>query len=72
MNKLTHIENVSSKLKKNGGILDRSMLETMKNSLLIINSEAKVNHSWHPYGETFTDLNSPIIMEIEKNSISTP
>lgn len=36
MNKLTHIENVSSKFKKNGGILDRSMLETMKNSLSII------------------------------------
>ena len=36
MNKLTHIENVASKFKKNGGILDRSMLETMKNSLSII------------------------------------
>ena len=43
MNKLTHIENVSSKFKKNGGILDRSILETMKNSLSIIDSDAKAD-----------------------------
>lgn len=47
------------------------MLETMKNSLLIINSDAKADSLWHPYGETFTDLNSPIIMEIWKNNKST-
>ena len=58
-------------MQKNGGILDRSMLETMKNSLSIINSDAKVDSLWHPYGEIFTDLNSPIIMEIWKNNKST-
>ena len=30
-------------IQKNGGILYRSMLETMKNSLFIINSDAKAD-----------------------------
>lgn len=71
MNKSTHIKNVSSKFKKNSSILDRSMLETMKNSLSIIDSDAKADPLWHPYGETFTDLKSPTMMEIGKNGKST-
>ena len=30
-------------MQKNGGILDRSVLETMKNSLFIIDSDAKAD-----------------------------
>ena len=51
---------------KNVRILDTSLLETMKNSLSIINFDGKLDPLWHPYDEVFTDLNSPIIMEIEK------
>lgn len=58
-------------MQKNGGILDRSVLETMKNSLLIIDSDAKADSLWQPYYETFTDLKSPTMMEIWKNSKST-
>ena len=58
-------------MQKNGGILDRSMLETMKNSLFTLDSDTKADPFWHPYGETFTDLNSAIIMEIWKNNKST-
>ncbi len=47
------------------------MLETMKNSLLIINSDAKADSLLTPYGETFTDLKSPTMMEIGKNGKST-
>lgn len=58
-------------MQKNSGILDRSVLETMKNSLFIIDSDAKANPLWNSYGETFTDLNSSTMMEIWKNSKST-
>ena len=49
-------------IQKNGGILYRSVLETMKNSLFIIDSDAKADSLWQPYYETFTDLNSPTMM----------
>ena len=49
-------------MQKIGGILDRSMLESMKNSLSIINSDAKADSLGYPYNETFTDLNSPTMM----------
>ena len=55
-------------MQKIGGILDRSMLESMKNSLFIIDSNAKADLLGHPYSEIFTDLNSSTMMEIGKNS----
>ena len=59
----------SKKCPYSGYVIARNYEKTL---YLIINFDGKLDPLWHPYDEVITDLNSPIIMEIEKNSISTP